>query len=146
MNKIIFIPGQIPSLKNSKIMGRFPSKTVMKWLRLFGIQGYSGRKREVTFFKTIKGEYNITEITSPIREYTKYPLKMEFHFVRNTKGGGWDFNNCNHILTDLMTALGVIPDDNVNYVLPFPYEIDGKYWTYDKENPGVILKITELGG
>lgn len=61
----VFVPGQIPSLKNSKIMGKYPSKTVQKWLRLFGIQSYSASKKEVKFFKTIIKQYDIIEILSP---------------------------------------------------------------------------------
>ena len=40
-----------------------------------------------------------------------------------------------------MTAMDIIPDDNVDYLLPFPLEINGKYWHIDKESPGVILRI-----
>lgn len=138
----IFIAGQIPSLKNSKAMGKFPSKTVKKWLRTFGISSYNSRRKEVNFFKTIPKIYNFKELCSPIEKYKKYPIKLGFHFVRKTKAE-WDFNNCNHILTDLMTAFDILPDDSVQYILPFPLEIDGEYWSYDKDNPGVILRIIE---
>lgn len=42
-----------------------------------------------------------------------------------------------------MTALDIIPDDNVNYVLPFPSMSieNGMYWTYDKNNPGVYITV-----
>ena len=136
----IFIHGQIPSLKNSKVMGKFPSKTVTKWLRLYGISSYNSRRKEVNFFKTIKKQYDFELICTPIKEVTNYPIKLGFHFVRGTKGT-WDFNNCNHIITDLMTAFDIIPDDDVKHLLPFPLEIDGKYWKIDKDNPGVIIKI-----
>ncbi len=55
MRGSIFIPGNVPSLKNSKIKtarGIFPSKTVMKYLRSLGIQKYSVSKKEVIGFKT----------------------------------------------------------------------------------------------
>jgi len=50
MNDFIFIPGNIPSLKNSKIMtskGLFSSKTVKKFLRSHGIQSYSSKDKIV---------------------------------------------------------------------------------------------------
>ncbi len=136
----IFIPSNIPSLKNSKIMGRFPSKTVQRWLRLYGIQHYSASRKQVTFFKTIKKTYDFEEITNPLRECKDYPLKMGFHFIRDSKRR-WDFGNACQVLQDLLVAFDVIPDDDVNYILPFPLEINGKYWDYDKNNAGAILKI-----
>lgn len=139
---MIFIYGNVPSLKNSKIKGIFPSKTVMRWLRLYGIQSYSSSRKEVKFFKTIKGLYDFREINSLISEYKEYPIKLGFHFVRGTRHS-WDFNNATHIILDLMTAFDIIPDDNVSYVLPFPLEIDGRYYSYDKNNPGVYIKILQ---
>lgn len=136
----IFIPGQIPSLKNSKVMGKFPSKTVLKWLRTFGITSYSGSRKEVNFFKRIPKQYDFQEICKPIADYKNYPIKLGFHFVRKSKGD-WDFNNANHIITDLMTAFDIVPDDNVKYILPFPLELEGSWYSYDKNNPGVFIKI-----
>lgn len=140
MSQLIFIPGNIPSLKNSKIKGRFPSKTVMKWLRLYGIQSYSPSRKEVKFFKTIRGLYNFREIVAPISKIQDYPIKLGFHFIRGSKHK-WDFNNATHIVLDLMTAFNIIPDDSVNYILPFPLELEGKYFDYDKDNPGVYIAV-----
>jgi hypothetical protein len=140
--ELIFLSGNIPSLKNSKVMGRFPSKTVMRWLRLYGIQGYNSGRKEVKFFKRIPKQYDFEEICKSIKECNTYPLKLGFHFVRGSRHK-WDFHNPCHILLDLMTAFDIIPDDNVEYVLPFPLEIDGKYWSYNKEAPGVYIKIIE---
>lgn len=139
-SSVIFIRFNVPSLKNSKIMGKFPSKTVMKWLRLYGIKHYSSSRKEVKYFKTIKPKYNFEEIVAPLREYKNYPLKMGFHFIRDSKRD-WDFGNACQIIQDLLVAFDVIPDDNVNYLLPFPLEIGGEYWHINKDNPGVIIKI-----
>jgi len=139
-NELIFIPGNIPSLKNSKVMGRFPSKTVTKWLRLYGIQSYNSGRKEVKFFKRIPKQYNFEKLCKPIKECSIYPIKLGFHFVRGSRHK-WDFHNPCHILLDLMTAFDIIPDDNVNFLLPFPLEIDDNYWNYDKTAPGVYIKI-----
>lgn len=136
----IFLRGNIPSLKNSKVMGRFPSKTVMKWLRLYGIQHYSSGRKEVKFFKRIQAVYDFEEIIAPLRDCKNYPLKLGFHFIRDSKRK-WDFGNACQIVQDLMVAFDVIPDDDVSYLLPFPLEIGGEYWHINKDNPGVIIQI-----
>ena len=137
---LIFLPGNIPSLKNSKVMGRFPSKTVVMWLRSYGIQSFNSRTKEVKFFKRIPKLYDFEKLCTPIKNYKDYPIKLGFHFIRKSRHK-WDFHNPCHIILDLMTAFDIIPDDNVNYILPFPLEINGKYWKYDKNNSGLILKI-----
>lgn len=136
----IFIRGNIPSSKNSKINGRFLSKTVSKWLRLYGIQSYSASRKEVRFFKRIKKIYDFEELTLPIKQCNDYPLKLGFHFVRGSRHK-WDFGNACQIIQDLMTAFDIIPDDNTEYLLPFPLEINGEYWHYDKDNPGVYIQV-----
>lgn len=136
----IFIRGNIPSLKNSKVMGKFPSKTVQKWLRLYGIQSYSSRRKEVKFFKRISKTYDFEEITSPLRECKEYPLLIGFYFIRDSKRE-WDFGNACQIVQDVLVAFDIIPDDSTKYLLPFPLEIDGKFWDYNKETPGVILRV-----
>lgn len=143
-NITIFVPGNIPSLKNGKIKGIYLPKTVTKWLRIFGIKGYSSSSKQVYYFKKIPPQYNIEEILSPLRKCKSYPLLVGMHFIRGSKHL-WDFNNATHILFDLMTALNIIPDDNILYVLPFPLKIEESYWSYDKENPGVIIKILNNG-
>jgi len=42
-----------------------------------------------------------------------------------------------------MTAHKLIEDDNMDWVVPQAYKKDGKYYSYDKENPGVFIKILE---
>lgn len=143
MKKTIFIYGNIPSSKNSKVMGKFLSKTVTKWLRLYGIKSYSSSRKTVEHFVKVKKTYDMLELLSPIKEFTKYPLKLSYHFVRGSKHK-WDFGNVCQVINDVMTAYNVIPDDNVDYILPFPLEIDGKYWSYDKNNPGVFIQIEEM--
>ena len=55
MVTLFFIPGNVPSLKNSKVKtsrGIFPSKTVVKYLRDIGVLRYSVRDKEVQEYKT----------------------------------------------------------------------------------------------
>lgn len=143
-NELIFIPNNVPSLKNSKVKtsrGIFASKTVKKYLTLLGIQGYSSSRKEVKEFKRRENEFRkiIPQIEEQLIGNTG-PVKMGFHFVRNSKRD-FDFNNATQILADLLVAHDVIEDDCMRVFLPFPLEIDGNYYSVDKENPGVYIKI-----
>ena len=116
------------------------SPTVKKWLRLYGISSYSSARKEVQLFKKIPYKYNFEQLCKSIAFNKNYPLCIGFHFIRGTKHK-FDFNNANHIITDLMTAYDIIPDDNMDYVVPFPLKIEGRWYSIDKNNPGVIIAI-----
>ena len=139
---MIFIPFNTPSSKNSKIAtknGVFHSKTVMKYLRNLGIQHYSVSKKTVTEYKTKPNLFR--EAFKDWEKPTEF-VKIGLHFIRDSRRGA-DFQNICQIILDLMVAHDFIEDDNMNWVLPFPLEIDGKYWKVDYKNPGVIIKIIE---
>lgn len=122
-------------------MGKFPSNTVRNWLRLYGIQSFSSSKKEVKFFKKITRQHNFEQLCLPIKNIETYPILLGLHFVRKTKHK-WDFHNACQIIFDLMTAFEIIPDDNVDYILPFPLYVQGMgYWSHDKDNPGVFITI-----
>ena len=64
-NKLIFIPGNVPSSKNSRIntsKGSFASKTVKSYLNSLGIQSYSSSK------KLVKGYVNKPNLIDNLRE------------------------------------------------------------------------------
>lgn len=122
---MIFLKGNFPSFKNSKqFTGKYfiMSKTVQKYLKQYENQ-----------WKTIPNEFKNIE---------KYPLKVGIHIVRGTKHR-YDFHNGVQGIADLMVKYNWIPDDNMDYFLPFPVEIDDKYYSYSKENPGVFITILE---
>ena len=155
--QMIFIPGNIPSLKNSKVKtarGIFSSPTVNKFLRSIGIQKFNSRKKEV------KGYVDLTRPNQFEAFRAKFaqmrlgkgdPLIIGYHQVRNSKRL-FDFSNSVEIIQDLMTAHNFIEDDNVQFVFPVPMTIDGELpvegkirdkqlYSVDKENPGVWIKI-----
>lgn len=68
------------------------------------------------------------------------PVKIGIHFVRQTKSK-FDFHNICQILFDLMVAFDIIEDDNIDCILPFPMEIDGKWYSVDKNNPGAWIAV-----
>lgn len=136
----IFVPFNTPSSKNSKIAtskGVFHSKTVMSYLRNLGIQHYSGSKKTVTEYKT---KPNLFRLAFKDWEKPTEFIKLGLHFIRDSKRDA-DFTNICQIIFDLMVAHDFIEDDSMRYVLPFPLEIDGKYFSFNKDNPGVVIKI-----
>ena len=154
---MVFIEGNIPSLKNSKIKaknGIFSSKTVGRFLRSLGIQTFSSSK------KTVKGyvDPNRPNKFEALREeFIKMkkgkgdPIFIGYHQVRKTKAL-FDFSNSVELIQDLLTAHDIIEDDNVKYVFPIPMSIDGElpnyenlrsinWYSVDKNNPGVYIKF-----
>ena len=152
---MVFIPNNTPSLKNSKVKtskGIFSSKTVKKYLSLLGIQSYSSSKRVVVGYKTKPNEFELL-----IPEFEKllngkqFPVLVSFHFIRESKRK-FDFGNATEVIFDLMTAHGIIPDDNVEFVFPSVMSIDGilptkenmndyEWYSVNKESPGVWINI-----
>lgn len=141
---MIFIPGNVPSSKNSRInttKGSFASKTVKSYLNSLGIQSYSSSK------KLVKGYVNKPNLIESLREDflkqtsgKELPLEIGFHFIRDSKRK-FDFHNIVQVVLDLMTAHDIIIDDNMDCVIPFALKMDSKFYSVDKENPGVWIKI-----
>lgn len=143
-HSMVFIQGNIPSSKNSKVAtstGVFHSKTVAKFLREQGILHYSAGRKEVTYYKTRPCIFPVAELSQLFSQKTGIkPAKIGIHFVRQTKAK-FDFHNICQILFDLMVAFDIIDDDNMDCVLPFPMEIDGKWYSVDKNKPGVWIAV-----
>lgn len=154
---MIWIPGSVPSLKNSKVKtkrGIFSSPTVNKYIRKLGIQSFNSRRKEVKGYVDAARPNQIELLREQFNNMTigkENPLFIGYHQVRKTKAL-FDFSNSVEILQDLFTAHDFIEDDNVKYVFPIPMSIDGelpsltnlrstKWYSVDKDNPGVYIKI-----
>ena len=143
-NELIFIPGNVPSSKNSRINtkhGSFASKTVKAYLNSLGIQSYSSSK------KIVKGYVNKPNVIEGLRESflkqtegKELPLEIGFHFVRDSKRK-FDFHNIIQVVLDLLTAHDIIIDDNMDCVIPFALKIESKFYSVNKEQSGVWIKI-----
>ena len=143
-NELIFIPGNVPSSKNSRINtkhGSFASKTVKAYLNSLGIQSYSSSK------KLVKGYVNKPNLIENLREDflkqiegKELPLEIGFHFVRDSRRK-FDFHNIVQVVLDLLTASDIIIDDSMYFAIPFPLKKDGLWYSYDKYNSGVYIKI-----
>jgi len=141
MNKKVFIPYNTPSLKNSKIMGKFFSPTVKKYLKKFGIQTFSSGRKEVKPYKTIPMTYPVKELKDLFKGVT-YPVIVGFHFVRGSRRK-FDYINAQQLPLDMFTAFDIIPDDDMMHIIPSITPVNGEYYTYDKENPGVYIEIVD---
>lgn len=143
MNTILlFLPGNVPSLKNSRGVGSFGqsfnSKSVQKYIRSFGIMSYSSKHKTVKLVNK-KSENLFAKYFEGVS--FSNPLKIGFHFVRGTKHK-FDFTNMVQIIADLFTAHGFIEDDNMDCFLPYPLEKENRYYSFDKNNPGVWLELS----
>ena len=142
---MIFIPYNTPSLKNSKVSGKFRPKTVSKYLVQLGIRDYDSRKKEVQEYTKGRKTYRPNLFRQAVGNYfdnREYPILIATHFVRQ-KRNRFDIINAQQIIFDLLTAHGFIEDDNADYIIPFSFQMNDKWYTHDKNNPGVYLKIID---
>ena len=78
-----------------------------------------------------------------MKEYlatTKPPYLIGFHFVRGTHHK-FDWMNAAAIVADLLVAHRVIADDDMDNLVPLPFQVAGEWYSYSKENPGVLILI-----
>lgn len=119
--KDIFIPGNVPSSKNSK-----------QWTGKFLVHS----KQSQTYYKLSGQDW--TKFGVQFRQLTKNlpkPLKVEFTFIRGSRHK-FDYVNPLQTVLDLMVKYNWIDDDNADEIKPY----FGDY-SYDKDNPGVVIKI-----
>lgn len=155
---MIFIPGNVPSSKNSKVKaatGIFNSPAVSAFIRSLGIQSYNSRRKYVKGYVDTVNKPNIIEGLREEVEKMKVgkenPLFVGFHHVRK-QNRQFDFSNSLELIQDLFTAHDFWEDDSVKYMFPIPMSIEGEmpnihnlrnvdWYSVDKENPGVWIKI-----
>lgn len=141
--KGVFLKGNIPSLKNSKeiqtykkwvedpddnnskILKKFnrlaPSKTVEKYYKEYE---HKYLEHRVDIMNLFKGD-NIWH--------------MGLYYVRDSKRK-FDFNNASQIIQDLMVKHNYLPDDNMEYLYPYPIG-----YHVNPDNPGVwICNVKDL--
>lgn len=142
-----FIPFNVPSLKNSKVAtskGVFPSKTVRKYLQNLGVKKYSCTKGTFENYATRPNLFDeaVGVMRDKLTEREPWPClnphKIGLFFIRDSKRK-FDFINAAQIICDLLTAHGVIQDDNMDNLIPMPVQVCGTWYTIDKEKPGCII-------
>jgi hypothetical protein len=153
---MIFIPFNTPSSKNSKQLGKtrpryicpackqgvgqrplvLCSKPVKNYLKKLGIRKYG--KNGVDEYMTRENLFR-----QSVGDYFKdcpVPVIVKFHFVRDSKRK-FDFHNAVQIIADLLVAHRFIEDDDMNCFLPVPMMIEGKWYSVDKNLPGVFVQL-----
>jgi len=120
-----FIPGNVPSSKNGRRWtGRYfvSSKATTKY-----------RKDTAIYFEKFRKGFR--------KQLAKLelPVKVSFKFIRGSKHK-FDYINPAQTTQDDMVKHHWIDDDNCENIIPVfePYE-------YDKENPGVEIKLLKNG-
>ena len=117
----IFIPGNVPSSKNSK---RWTGKMLIN------------SKTTMKYISKTKGDYliNKQKFKKLIKGKSK-PYKISFKFIRGTKHK-FDYINPCQTVQDLMVKNNWLDDDNCNEIIPIFEEYE-----YNKEKPGVIISV-----
>lgn len=127
---MIFIPGNVPSKKNSKqlfIRGGKPCSI--------------SSKLTLTYVKNTQWVYiqQRPKFLDLIKNLPK-PLLIGFHFVR-TDNRSFDFSGPLETVQDVLTLHHFIPDDNIYEMLPIPLLLNGKSHHVSKTNPGVYIHV-----
>jgi len=135
----IFIKSNTPSSKNSKqiVLHKIKGSDKMKRLIIHSKPTLKYKKQtKLEWLEQKRVFLNLTKDES-------LPLVVGFHLVRKSRHQ-FDFINILQIVQDLMVEYGWIKDDNMDSLIPIPFKMNGKYYTYNKENPGVyIVPITK---
>lgn len=123
---MIFIRGNVPSSKNSK-----------QWTGRMLIKSKATRLYEAaTELEWLENK----EIFQRMLEGNQPPYKIGFYFVRGSKHK-YDWVNPVQTIQDLMVRYEWLEDDNTSIMLPVPFKIKGNFDHYDKQNPGVYIKV-----
>jgi hypothetical protein len=125
MAKTIFIPGNMPSSKNSKQMIINNGRTFFVWSK--------AAQRYVRHSK--KAYMGYTDIFKEHLKGIEKPYRISFKFIRGSKHK-FDYPNPLQTVLDLMVTYGWLDDDNADEIIPVfePY-------SYSKEKPGVVIGI-----
>lgn len=123
---MIFIKGSVPSSKNGK-----------RWTGNRLIHS----KATMNYIKASKGQWiENKEKFQKMLEGKKKPYVIGYHFVRGTRHK-YDWVNPVQTVQDLMVSYEWLEEDYVDIMFPKPFKIKGSYTGYDKDNPGVFIKV-----
>ena len=118
----IFIYGNVPSSKNSKV---WTGKMLVSSSRV-----YRYRRQAQKQFESHRNRFLRASEKKPL------PLLVMFTFYRDSNQR-FDFNNISQVVCDLMVSTGWIEDDSYKHLVPcFNPEV-----IIDKINPGVKIEI-----
>lgn len=128
----IFIPGHVPSLKNSKKVFMIPIKNMPGKKRPMLVPSDAHKR----YVKATQAHWlsHRDAFTSETRGMQK-PLIINFKFIMGTRRK-FDYTSPLDTVQDLMVDNGWIPDDNADEILPVLIKYE-----YNKEDPGVWISL-----
>lgn len=125
----IFIPGNVPSLKNSKQIVKRGNKPLL-----------IPSKRHTQYAKETKARWmECKQLFADMKGSSEKPLVVGMYFTRGSKHS-WDYDNAISTVQDLMVSNEWIPDDNSDEIMCVPLG-----YHYDKNNPGVYIQLLDGG-
>jgi Holliday junction resolvase RusA-like endonuclease len=124
--KAIFIPGNVPSSKNSRqlVGGDKPRSFESALCRQY-------RKQNSGHFFDLRKKF------LQMAEGKQKPLRVEFLFARKTKQR-FDHHNAVQLIFDMMTEYNWIIDDNADEAVAVP---PVRPYFNSKDNPGVYITV-----
>ena len=128
-NNNIFIPGNVPSSKNSK-----------QWTGKMLIHSKATRNyiRDTKQFYVKNKEEFDSQVVDLFGPETAYPLHIDMYFIRNSRRK-FDYINPAQTVQDLMVKWNWIEDDNCDIIIP---HFSGHH--VNKDNPGVLIKVLDM--
>lgn len=154
--KLLWVPGEVPSLKNSKqivsvktsesICCSAPIHRISKGVFICAACKKNTKHRTIPrlipskavqeYVENTKSFYTGKDFQAKFASWfagKPYPIYLGMYLVRKT-ARQWDFNNITQIIQDLLKDYGYLADDNVDYLIPV-------YLGHHKndEKPGIIL-------
>lgn len=127
----IYIPGNVPSSKNSRQKtkhGMFiASPATRKWRELSAPFIFESKDKFLKLVQNLEKPYHIG-----------------FFFIRKTKHQ-FDWVNPLQTIQDEMVRMHLLEDDNMDELVPHPISINNKFYAIDKTNHGVIIKVLQNG-
>ena len=122
----IFIPGNVPSSKNSK---QWTGKML---IHSKATRNYIRDTKE--FYRHWEESFN----SQVILNTTTDVIHVDFYFIRSSRRK-FDYINPAQTVQDLMVKYGWIEDDNCDIIVP---HFSGYH--VDKNNPGVLIRVLNM--
>lgn len=139
----IFIPGNVPSLKNGKEIVQIPMKgakpcPVCKKRksspRLVSSKRHKAYAKSTGYlYKAQANAFKALAAKATPSECGR--IYVALHFVRDSRRA-WDFTNATDTVQDLMVEHGWVDDDNINVMVPVFAGCE-----VDKSKPGVYIGV-----
>ena len=138
MENIIFLPGNVPSSKNSRQSMTIDTKPYYnKNGKLKTYRNVNIPSKLTLAYKQMIMPYMLEARPKwlAMKQGLEGVLKVEFTFIRESRRT-FDYINAAQIIQDMMQEMSWIENDNCNFLKPYFGD-----FKYDKENPGVEIRL-----